>query len=154
MKVLPNSVDSFETLVSKFKTRFTTDQPHHLTSIALVSIRQEKGESIRKLTDRFGKVATSIQNLSQDVAIHHMIMSLLSGPFADNLCMQPAANLEEIGRRVAKFMQLKKLKEFRNQARAKASGGKGKEECHNQRTAGRGDRCKDNRGHRFTRYTP
>ncbi|XP_068466435.1 uncharacterized protein [Phaseolus vulgaris] len=75
-KLLPNSIDSVETLVAKFDVQFATSRPHHLTSIALINIRQEKGESLRKFIDRFGKVATSIRNLSPDVAMHHMLTTL------------------------------------------------------------------------------
>jgi len=35
-KLSPNSIDSFATLMTKFKTQFATNRPHHLTSIALV----------------------------------------------------------------------------------------------------------------------
>jgi len=59
----PNSIDYFETLVSKFGTQFATSQPHHLTSIALVYIRQEKGESLRLFVERFSKVTLNIRNL-------------------------------------------------------------------------------------------
>jgi len=87
---------------------------------------------LRKFVDKFGKVAMSIQNLSLDVAMHHMLMALRSEPFADNLCMQPIASLDELRRRVVKFMQLEELREFRNQARAEASGDKGKDEKEQQ----------------------
>jgi len=112
--------------VSKFETQFATSRPHHLTSIALVGIRQEKRESLRTFIDRFIKVPISIWNLSLDVAMHHMLMALRLRPLVDNPCMQPAANLEELRRRAAKFMQLEELREFRNQARTKASGEKRK----------------------------
>ena len=62
----------------------------------LVDIRQEKGESLRTFIDRFGKVAMSIRNLSQDVAMHHMMIALRRGPFAGSLCMHPAASLDEL----------------------------------------------------------
>ena len=127
-KLSPNSIDSFATLVAKFETQFATQtRPHHLTSIALVGIRQEKGESLRTFVDRFSKVAMSIRNLSPDVAMHHMLTALRPGPFADNLCMQPADSLDELRKRAAKYMQLEELREFRNQARAEA-GGERKEE--------------------------
>jgi len=105
-KLPPNSIDSFGTLVSKFETQFATSKPLHLTSIALVGIRHKKGESLRTFVDRFIKVAMSIRNLSPDVAMHHMLTTLRPGPFADNLCMQPAASLEELRKRTTKFMQL------------------------------------------------
>jgi len=40
-----NSIDCFETLIVKFDIQFAMSRPHHLTSIALVGVRQEKGES-------------------------------------------------------------------------------------------------------------
>jgi len=59
-----------------------------------------------------------------------MVTTLRLGPFADSLCQKPAANLDELRQRVTKFMQLKELREFRNQARAEADEDKGKEnEC-------------------------
>ena len=75
-KLPPNSIDSFATLVVKFETQFATSRPHHLTFIALVGIHQKKGESLRAFVDRFSKVAMSIQNLSPDVAMHHMLTAL------------------------------------------------------------------------------
>jgi len=69
-KLPPDFIDYFKTPVSKFETQFATSLSHHQTSIAMVNIRQEKGESIRMFVDRFGKVALNIQNLSPDVAMY------------------------------------------------------------------------------------
>jgi len=91
-KLPPFSVNSFATLMYKSETQFATSHPHYLTSIALVSIRQEKGESLRTFVHRFSKVAMSIR--------------------------QPTECLDKLRKRVAKYMQLKELREFRNQARA------------------------------------
>jgi len=35
----PNSIDCFDTLVTRFDIQFATSKPHHLTSLALVNIR-------------------------------------------------------------------------------------------------------------------
>jgi len=156
-KLPPNSIDSFATLVAKFETQFATSRPHHLTSIALVGIRQENGESLRTFVDRFSKVAMSIRNLIPDVAMHHMLTTLRPGPFADNLCMQPTDSLDELRKRAAKYMQLEELREFRNQARAEVGGEKNKEEKDRQgRPSQRNDRRRENRDRpiRFLRYTP
>ncbi|XP_068484963.1 uncharacterized protein [Phaseolus vulgaris] len=155
-KLSPNSIDSFATLVAKFETQFATSRPHHLTSIALVGIRQEKGESLRAFVDRFSKVAMSIRNLSPDVAMHHMLTALRPGPFADNLCMQPADSLDELRKRAAKYMQLEELREFRNQARAEAGGERKEEKDRQVRPIQRTDRRWENRDRpiRFSRYTP
>jgi len=143
----PNSIDSFATLLAKFETQFATSRPHHLTSIALVSIREEKGESLRTFVDKFNKVAMSIRNLSPDVAMHHMLTTLCPGPFADNLCIQPTDSLDELRKRHAKYMPLEELREFHNQAHADADWEKNKEEKNrqgrpSQRTA-RGGRVKE-----------
>jgi len=118
--------------MEKFETQFATSQPHHLTSIALVSVRQEKGESLRTFVDRFNKVAMSIWNLSPDVAMHHMLTTLRLGPFVDNQCIQSPDSLDELRKRVAKYIQLEELKEFRNQARVEASGEKNKKDKDHQ----------------------
>jgi len=69
-KLSPNSIDSFATLLTMFETQFATSRSHHLTSIALVGILQEKGKLVRTFVDRFSKVAMSIRNLSLNVAMH------------------------------------------------------------------------------------
>jgi len=155
-KLSPNSIDSFVTHVAKFETQFATSRPYHLTSIALVGIRQEKGESLRTFVDRFSKVAMSIRNLSSDVAMHHMLTALSPGPFADNLCMQPADSLDELRKRAAKYMQLEELREFHNQARAEAGEERKEEKDRQARPIQRIDRRRENRDRpiRFSRYTP
>ena len=59
--------------------------------------------------------------------MHHMLMVLRLGPFANSLCMQPAKSLDNLEKRAAKYMQLEELREFRNQACAEASREKGKD---------------------------
>ncbi|XP_068486801.1 uncharacterized protein [Phaseolus vulgaris] len=153
-KLPAHSIDCFETLIAKFDVQFATSRPHHLTSIALVGIRQERGESLRTFIDRFSKTAMSIRNLSPEVAMHHMLTALRPGPFADSLCMQPVTNLDDLRRQAAKFMQLEELREFRNNARAEASGEKKEDRERQGRSRTGRDQKRDNRGLRFSRYTP
>jgi len=67
--------------------------------------------------------------------------------------MQPAASLDELRRQATKFMQLEELREFRNQARAEASGEK-KDDKERQGKSGseRGDPRWDNCGPQFSQY--
>jgi len=50
-----HSIDCLDTLVTKFGAQFATSRPHHLTSIALVNIRQEKTESLRTFMEGLAK---------------------------------------------------------------------------------------------------
>jgi len=113
-----HSIGCFDTLVKKFGAQFATSRPHHLTSITLVNIRQEKTESLRTFMERFGKIALNIRNLSPEVAMHHMVTALKPGLFSDNLCKKPVMNLDELRQRAAKFMQLEELREFCTKTRA------------------------------------
>jgi len=69
--------------------------------------------------DRFGKLGLQIRNLNLEVALHHMVTTLKPGPFVDSLCMEPTRNMDEMRIRVAKFMQLEELREFRGQGKVK-----------------------------------
>jgi len=107
-KLPPYSIDSFKTLVNLFTTQFATSIPHHLTSIALINIRQGKGESLRAFMDRFNQVAPQIQNLNSEVALRPR-------PFTDSLCKKPATDMNEMRVKASKFMRLEELRDFGGQ---------------------------------------
>ena len=86
--------------------------------------------------------------------MHHMLTALRPGPFADSLCMQPATSLNDLKRRATKFMQLEELREFRNNARAEASGEKKEDRERQGRSRVDRDQRRDNRRPCFSRYTP
>ncbi|XP_020211558.1 uncharacterized protein LOC109796283 [Cajanus cajan] len=115
-----NSIDSFNTLASQFTIQFATSRPHQLTSLALVSIRQEKKESLRTFMSRFNKAALEIRDLNSVVALHHLTTALKLGPFANSICKKPPSNMDDLRRLPDKYMQMEELAEFRNQARAEA----------------------------------
>jgi len=54
--------------------------------------------------DKFGKVALNIRNLSPEVAMHHMVTALKSGPLSDSLCTQPGVSLDKLRHRATMFM--------------------------------------------------
>ncbi|XP_027342848.1 uncharacterized protein LOC113855410 [Abrus precatorius] len=114
-RLSPLSIDSFATLTRRFNLQFATSQPHPLTSLALVNIRQEKGEPLRAFMERFGKATFLIHNLEPVVAIHHLTIALKPGPFVNSICKKPPVDLDELRSRVAKYMQMEELSEYRNQ---------------------------------------
>jgi len=128
----PNSITDFDMLVDKFNARFATSRPHQIGSIALINVRKEKGESLRTFMEMFEKLTLRIKTLDPNVALHHLITALRPGPFVDSLCKKPALDLDELRARVAKFMQLEELQEFRNQAQVGENTEKGKEKNNTQ----------------------
>ncbi|XP_027343033.1 uncharacterized protein LOC113855601 [Abrus precatorius] len=116
-RLLPLSIDSFETLTRHFNLQFATSWPHPLTSLALVNIRQEKGESLRAFMECFGRVTLSIHNLEPAVAMHHLTTALKPGPFVNSMCKKPPIDLDELRSQAAKYMQMEELSEYRNQVR-------------------------------------
>jgi len=89
----PCSIYSFQMLVSRFGVQFSTNQPHHMTSLAVINIKQEKGESLRLFMERFSKLALHIQDLNLEVTLHHMITALRPKPFVDTLCKKLVTDL-------------------------------------------------------------
>jgi len=76
--------------------------------------------------EMFEKLASQIQNLNHDVALHHLVTTMPPRPFVNNLCKKPTLNLDELRYRATKFMQLEELREFHNQAWSKNNLDKGR----------------------------
>ena len=69
----PYSISDYDMLADKFSAQFVTSRPHHVDSLALINVRQEKGESLRTFMERFGKLTLRIKNLDPNVVLHHLI---------------------------------------------------------------------------------
>ncbi|XP_027906039.1 uncharacterized protein LOC114165669 [Vigna unguiculata] len=148
----PNSINCFDTLATRFGIQFATSKPHHLTSLALVNIRQEKGESLREFMEQLWKIFLNISNLNPEVTMHHLITALKPGPFVDSLCKKFVNNLDELRTRATKFMQVEQLKEFHNTTRLDTQ-----ENRHHDRertlAPRSGHRFKDSRQSKYSRGT-
>jgi len=105
----PGSIDSFVTLKAKFVAQFATSKQHQMTSVALVNIRQEKGESLKAFIARFGQVTLSIRGLLPEMAMAYLITALRLEPFADSLAMQPPTRMDDLRQRATQFMQVEEL---------------------------------------------
>ncbi|XP_020238619.1 uncharacterized protein LOC109817702 [Cajanus cajan] len=151
-----NSIDLFSTLASQFTIQFATSRPHQLTSLALVSIRQEKKEFLRAFISRFNKATLEIRDLNPAVALHHLTTALKPGPFANSICKKPPTDMDDLCRRADKYMQMEELVEFRNQARAEVSAKPEKSTENNFRSRPKElvPRERPPRGPKYSHYTP
>nr|KYP52939.1 hypothetical protein KK1_025140 [Cajanus cajan] len=117
------SIDSFSKLSSQFTLQFATSKPYKTTSLALAGVRQKK-ESLRSFMDRFNKIAMEIGDLNPAVALDQLSTALRPGPFVNSLCKKPPVDMNDLRRRVEKYMQMEELAETRNQARAEEGYGR------------------------------
>nr|KYP47653.1 Transposon Ty3-G Gag-Pol polyprotein [Cajanus cajan] len=152
----PNSIDSFNTLSSQFTIQFATSRPHSLTSLSLVSLRQDKKESLRAFMDRFNKATLEIRDLNPAVALHHLTTALKPDPFVNSICKKPRSYMNDLRRRADKYMQMEELTEFRNQARAEQSTKSEKPVEQSYRGRGKEISLRERpiRGPKYTQYTP
>jgi len=74
--------------------------------MSLLNVEQEKGESLRTFMERFSKVCMGIRNLNPEIAMHHLVSTILPGRFTGSLIKQPPHDMDELITRATKFMQI------------------------------------------------
>ncbi|XP_020209069.1 uncharacterized protein LOC109794006 [Cajanus cajan] len=105
---------------------------------------------------RFNKAALEIRDLNPAMALHHLTTALKSGPFTNSICKKPPTDMDDLRRRVDKYMQMDELAEFRNQARTEATikAEKPVKGSYRNRPKDLIPREKPSRGPRYSHYTP
>ena len=106
------SIDSFDALSHMFLTHFAGNRPHQTTTISLLGIRQEEGEPLRAFIDRFSKAALRTPHLNQKMILQCMALTLLPGPFANNLYLHPPASMHELKLCVADYVRMEEMQTF------------------------------------------
>ena len=117
MSLQPYSIDSFNTLTTSFTTQFDTNRRHDLTSLSLLNLRQEEGESLRTFIDRFGVIAMKIEDLTPNLILHYMEMALRPRPFADELTMRPPLGMQELRKRASMFIRVEEMRHYQDRIR-------------------------------------
>nr|KYP47294.1 hypothetical protein KK1_031088 [Cajanus cajan] len=151
------SIDSFDTLVRRFTAQYATSRPHHVTSAALASLRQNDDEPPRAFMERFAATSVKIRNLNPEVALHAMLMALKLGPFVDSLCRESPRDMDELRARAAGYIRMEEHSAFHDQVRGKGppkpeQGHKDKIKVNNDNQFKKSTRA--NRGGRYDLYTP
>ena len=153
MSLQPYTIDSFSTLTTSFTTQFDTSRRHDLTSLSLLNLRQEEGESLRTFIDRFGVIAMKIKDLTPNLILHYMVMALKPGPFADELAMRLPLGMQELRKRASMFIRVEEMRHYQDRVRnipthpeAKRGG---------REPGGRDqNRLRDRKQARFSNYAP
>ena len=120
-KLPPNSVTSFKVQETKFTTQYATSRPHRTSSMSLLNVKQEKGESLGDFMDRFNKVCIGIRNLNPEIAMHHLVSVILPSRFTESLIKRPPYDMDELRTRATKFMQIEKHVDYHRKIQAEAS---------------------------------
>ncbi|XP_020218340.1 uncharacterized protein LOC109801634 [Cajanus cajan] len=102
-------IDNFDTLVRRFMAQYATSRPHHVTSVALASLRQGDDESLRAFMERFASISVKIHNLNPEVALHAMLMALKPGPFVRGKSQAKPDNGHKDKMKVTNDSQFKKI---------------------------------------------
>ncbi|XP_068477362.1 uncharacterized protein [Phaseolus vulgaris] len=162
-KLPPNSIDDFDILAVKFSTQYATSRPHHMSSMSLLAVQQEKGESLRTFLDRFNKACMHIRGLKQEVALHHLVSAIRPSRFTESLIKKPPQDMEDLRTRATKFMQIEEHIDYHQRFKTVGSGvlkdqtPNKEREVETERTAQitpRSDRSRGGRIPRFNSYTP
>lgn len=142
------SINCFEPM--RFGLQFATSQ-HHMVLVSLVSLQQEKKETLRSFMERFGKVALDILNLDSMVVMHHLVTTLQPKLFINSLCKKPTSNLDKLRCRATKYIQLEEFIEYNRQLRNKPTAVKKKanKDVHKPK-----ERPREAWDPRYNHYTP
>ena len=158
-----NSIDDFDVLAAKFSTQYATSRPHHMSSMSLLAVQQEKGESLRTFLDRFNKACMNIRGLKQELALHHLVSAIRPSRFTESLIKKPPQDMEDLHTRATKFMQIEEHIDYHQRFKAVRTGvlkdqtPSKEREIETERTVWTTPRSNRNRGARiprFNSYTP
>jgi len=105
----PYSINSFDTLSHMFTTHFVGSRPHQTTTISLLGVRQEQGETLRAFIDRFSKAALRTLHLNQEMILQCMALTLQPDPFANIVYLHPPASMHEYKLRAADYVRMKEM---------------------------------------------
>ena len=147
-----NSITNFDVLEVKFTTQYATSRPHCTSSMSLLNVKQEKGETLRAFMDMFSKVCMGIRNLNPDIAMHHLVSAILLDRFTESLIKRPPYNMDELRTRATKFMQIEEDVDYHRKTQVKNT--KRNKGIRPSMMTTDQDRYRSNRGPRFHNYTP
>ncbi|XP_047178821.1 uncharacterized protein LOC124845717 [Vigna umbellata] len=105
----PNIVDCFATVETLYGRQYASSQVQELTHVALVSIRQEKEETLKAFMKRYNETTRRVKDVNQTLIINNLSSCLKVGPFVDS-CARPPKIVDELQERAAKFIRIEDIR--------------------------------------------
>ena len=141
----PRSVNSFQQLAELVAAKFASSKKLRKTPQSLLSIRQNRDESLRKYVHRFNNALLEVEALDQAVAVAAFINSLRDGEFSYDLDKTPPRDFHEVLVRAEMFINAEEARLQRvkgsdpfAEAPAKRDPGLGKKRGHEKKAPRRG----------------
>ncbi|XP_052204114.1 uncharacterized protein LOC127809395 [Diospyros lotus] len=102
-------INSWEELKTCFLAHYAPLKGHQKSSMALVNIKQNQGESLRDFVARFNEEALSIDEFDQRIAMVALQNGLRAGPFAQSLAKTLPRTFTEALTRANKYINAEEV---------------------------------------------
>ena len=122
-KLKPNSIGDFKELSKSFVSYFIAGQKYCKPSTHLLTIIQNRGESLRDFMTRFNKEDIQVESVDDKVTINACIVGLWSGQFLFNLTQDPPQTMAELMLRAQKHMNAEETLSARRSRAVQEVGG-------------------------------
>ncbi|KAL2526515.1 Uncharacterized protein Adt_11569 [Abeliophyllum distichum] len=103
--ILPSrSISSFSDFANKFALCFSSSAQKKKTTMGLMQISQEKGESLREYLSRFNRATLNITNLHISSVVTALLSGLRNHTFRASLSKRPPESMTELLRREEEYI--------------------------------------------------
>jgi len=103
------SIDYLDTLSHLFTTHFAESHPHQVTPLSLFNVRRQRDKTLRTFIDHFSKATLRTPNLTQEIILLCMALTLKPVPFANNVYLHLPASMHELKLRVADYIRMEEM---------------------------------------------
>ncbi|KAL2512316.1 Uncharacterized protein Adt_17916 [Abeliophyllum distichum] len=100
----PRSISSFADFTNKFAICFSSSARKKKTTMGLMQVTQDKGESLHEFMSRFNHVTLSIKNLQMSSVITALLSGLRNHSFRASLSKKPVESMIELLRRGEEYI--------------------------------------------------
>ncbi|XP_065622853.1 uncharacterized protein LOC136064710 [Quercus suber] len=157
-RLTPNSIGAFKELSALFTTHFIGGHRYKKSTAYLMSIKQQKEETLRAYITRFNKEALSIDEADDKILVVAFTNGLRKGKFLFSLYKNDPKTMSEVLYRATKYMNTEdalQAREEKPRKRERQDEARRDQGSKRPRTGERRDerRSKPSRG-RFTSFTP